>query len=76
MYHMPRNDSILPPPLIWLQELRQAQFKLQSMVTLVGSEPGLRDALEERIEQIKHEIDTLKVQRDELTEEGETENDK
>lgn len=76
MYHMPRNDSLLPPPLIWLQELRQAQFKLQSMVTLVGSEPGLRDALEERIEQIKHEIDTLKVQRDELTEEGEAENDK
>ena len=46
------------------------------MATLVGSEPGLRDALEERIENIKHEIDTLKAQRDELTEEGETENDR
>ena len=46
------------------------------MATLVGSEPGLRDALEERIEQIKHEIDTLKVQQDELTVEGEPENDK
>ena len=59
-----------------LQELQQARVKLQSMATLMGSEPGLRDALDERIENIKQEIDTLKVQRDELTEEGETENDK
>ena len=46
------------------------------MVTLVGSEPGLRDALEERIGEIKNEISTLKSERDELTEEGEATNDK
>ena len=41
------------------------------MMTLVGSEPGLRDVVEERIEEVKHEIDTLKSERDELTKEGE-----
>ncbi len=66
----------LPVSSKLLQELQRAQVKLQSMVTLVGSEPGLRDALEERIGEIKNEISTLKSERDELTEEGEATNDK
>lgn len=46
------------------------------MVALVGSEPGLRDVLEERMEEVKHEIDTLKSERDELTEQGEAESNR
>ena len=43
-------------------------MKLKSMMSLLVSEPGLRDALEERMEEVGHEIDTLREERDELKE--------
>ena len=51
---------------IILQELRQAQEKLHSMMTLMGTEPGLRDALEERVEECRSEIDALRTEEEEL----------
>lgn len=55
--------------IIILQELRQAQLKLKSMMTLMVSEPCLRDAIEERIEEVMHEINSLESEREELKEE-------
>ena len=55
--------------IIISQELRQAQVKLKSMMTLMVSEPSLRDAIEERIEEVMHEINSLETEREELKEE-------
>ena len=49
-----------------MQELKEAQIKLQSMVALTGSDPGLREALDERREELQHEMDALRVEGDEL----------
>ena len=38
------------------------------MVTLLGTDPTLRGALEAGMEEIRQEIDTLKRERDELSE--------